>query len=156
MPRLASATASTASAEGTEDLARRIAPLLQPGDVIHLVGELGAGKTCFVRGLARGLDSPDRVTSPTFVLVNQYRGRATLFHVDLYRTGGAGAGDLGLWEDAETGVLVIEWANLAPGDLPSPTLTVNLAAGDNDTTRHLAFEAGNARGRAILFGAGLA
>jgi tRNA threonylcarbamoyladenosine biosynthesis protein TsaE len=151
-----SAATSTASPGATEDLACRIAPLLQAGDVVHLVGELGAGKTCFVRGLARGLTSPDRVTSPTFVLVNQYRGRDTLFHVDLYRTGGAGIDDLGLWQDAESGVLVIEWADLALAAVPPPTLTVTLTEGESATTRAVALEAGSERGRTILASAGLA
>jgi tRNA threonylcarbamoyladenosine biosynthesis protein TsaE len=73
---------------------------LRPGDVVALTGDLGAGKTAFVRGLARGLSlDPGEVSSPTFALVHEYRGgRLPLFHVDLYRLSGAEAEDLGLDE----------------------------------------------------------
>ena len=85
---------------------------LAPGDVILLSGNLGAGKTAFVRGLAEGLHlNPHDVTSPTFTLVHEYRGgRLTLYHVDLYRLDRAATDDLGLDElGIRDGVLAIEW-----------------------------------------------
>jgi tRNA threonylcarbamoyladenosine biosynthesis protein TsaE len=106
-----SATVTRSQAD-TERLAETLAGDLRAGDVLLLSGPLGAGKTAFVRGLARGLGlDPDEVSSPTFTLVHEYRGgRLRLFHVDLYRLGAAGAEDLGLDElGAQDGVLAIEW-----------------------------------------------
>ena len=102
----------TGSQDETERVAEALAATLRPGDVILLSGPLGAGKTAFVRGLARGLGiDPDEVSSPTFTLVHDYGGgRLRLFHVDLYRLGTAGAEDLGLDElGVDDGVLAIEW-----------------------------------------------
>ena len=102
----------TRSQDETERLAGALAAELRPGDVVLLSGPLGAGKTAFVRGLARGLGiDSDEVSSPTFTLVHDYRGgRLRLFHADLYRLGAAGAEDLGLDElGMQDGVLAIEW-----------------------------------------------
>ena len=97
----------------TRAFAARLARRLTPGAVILLSGDLGAGKTAFVKGLAEGLDvDPDEVTSPTFTLVHEYRaGRLPLFHVDLYRLDRADLDDVGLdWEATENGVVAVEWA----------------------------------------------
>lgn len=93
-----------------------LAARLAGGAVILLVGELGAGKTVFVRGLARGVDAdPDQVTSPTFTLVHEYRGRRTLYHVDLHRVEGREVDDLGLEElGADPAIVAIEWADKLP------------------------------------------
>ena len=102
----------TRSQDETEQLAESMAAGLRAGDVLLLTGPLGAGKTAFVRGLARGLGvDPDDVSSPTFTLVHEYRGgRLRLFHADLYRLGTADAEDLGLDEvGVRDGVLAIEW-----------------------------------------------
>ena len=102
----------TRSQDDTERLAETLAGELRGGDVVLLSGPLGAGKTAFVRGLARGLGvDPDEVSSPTFTLVHEYRGgRLRLFHADLYRLGTAAAEDLGLDElGIRDGVLAIEW-----------------------------------------------
>lgn len=102
----------TRSQDETEQLAESIAAGLRAGDVLLLTGPLGAGKTAFVRGLARGLGvDPDEVSSPTFTLVHEYPGgRLRLFHADLYRLGTADAEDLGLDEaGVRDGVLAIEW-----------------------------------------------
>ena len=102
----------TRSQDDTERLAATLAATLRGGDVVLLSGPLGAGKTAFVRGLARGLGvDPGEVSSPTFTLVHEYRGgRLRLFHADLYRLGTAAAEDLGLDElGVRTGVLAIEW-----------------------------------------------
>jgi tRNA threonylcarbamoyladenosine biosynthesis protein TsaE len=93
-------------------VARQVAASLSAGDVLLLSGDLGAGKTAFVRGLAQGLGiNEDEVSSPTFTLVHEYRGgRLTLYHVDLYRLDRAATDDLGLDElGVADGVLAIEW-----------------------------------------------
>ncbi len=111
----------------TIDAGRVLARGLTAGDVLLLYGELGAGKTAFVRGLASGLGVPhDEVSSPTFTLVQEYRGgRLTLFHADLYRLTPAEAADLGLHDIGEDGVLAIEWADRLTGP-PSPTVIIRI------------------------------
>ena len=103
----------TRSASETEQLGARLAERLLPGDVIALRGGLGAGKTAFTRGLARGLGIEDPVTSPTYTIVNEYsQGRLPLFHFDMYRLRGAEElFDLG-WEDYldRGGVCAVEWS----------------------------------------------
>ena len=104
----------TSSSEAeTRAIAAALAPSLLPGAVILLSGDLGAGKTAFVRGLAEGLGlDPDDVTSPTFTLVHEYRGgRLPLIHVDLYRLDRAELDEIGLDQDlAAHGVIAVEWA----------------------------------------------
>jgi tRNA threonylcarbamoyladenosine biosynthesis protein TsaE len=109
---VASLTFETASEEETSAVGNQIAASIRPGSVILLYGELGAGKTAFVRGLARGLGaSSDEVTSPTFTLIQEHRGRTTLYHVDLYRLDPREVDDLGLDELISAGgVVAIEWA----------------------------------------------
>ena len=114
-------TITTSSEDETAAVGRALASTLSAGDVLLLHGDLGAGKTAFVRGLAEGLGvSRDAVSSPTFTLIQEYRGgRLPLFHVDLYRIEDPREFDeLGLDEIAEEGVLAIEWAER----LPSPPL----------------------------------
>jgi tRNA threonylcarbamoyladenosine biosynthesis protein TsaE len=104
----------TSSCEAdTRAIAAALAPSLSPGAIVVLSGDLGAGKTAFVRGLATGLGiDPDEVTSPTFTLVHEYRGgRLPLIHVDLYRLDRAELDEIGLDSDlAATGVTAVEWA----------------------------------------------
>src|SRR5687767_15294878 len=122
------------SEEATAEVARALAATLQPGAVLLLSGQLGAGKTAFVRGLAAGLGTdPDEVSSPTFTLVHEYRGgRLTLYHADLYRLERAATDDLGLEEmGASDGVLAIEWPDRLVHDLPAP-ITVHLQIVDED------------------------
>jgi tRNA threonylcarbamoyladenosine biosynthesis protein TsaE len=105
--------AVTHSAVETESLAAELSAAFSGGEVVLLTGELGTGKTVFVRGLARGLGvDPDEVTSPTFVLLTSYRGRLTLHHADLYRLAdGGNDGGLGLEElPGPEGVLAVEWS----------------------------------------------
>ena len=127
----------THSEAETTAAGRELAAALQPGAVVLLSGDLGAGKTAFVRGLAAGLGiDPGEVSSPTFTLVQEYRGgRLTLYHVDLYRLQPREVDDLGLDELTEEGVTAIEW----PDRLPRPfgrALTVHIELGD-DSTRTL-------------------
>jgi tRNA threonylcarbamoyladenosine biosynthesis protein TsaE len=108
---------TTHSEEETAAVGRDLAASLAAGDVVLLYGDLGAGKTALVRGLAEGLGVPrDEVSSPTFTLVQEYRGgRLALFHVDLYRLDDPREiDDLGLEEIAADGVLAIEWADKHP------------------------------------------
>jgi len=99
----------------TEAIGTDLATRLVAGSRVFLYGELGAGKTAFVRGLAAGLGvDPDDVSSPTFTLVQEYRGRLPLYHVDLYRLAPGEVDDLGLDALAADGVLAIEWAERMP------------------------------------------
>ena len=101
----------------TETIGADLATRLVAGSRVLLYGELGAGKTAFVRGLAAGLGvDPDEVSSPTFTLVQEYRGRLPLYHVDLYRLAPGEVDDLGLDALAADGVLAIEWAERMPRD----------------------------------------
>jgi len=102
----------TGSEEETEGAGERLGATLSAGDVVLLYGDLGAGKTAFVRGLARGVGAdPGEVSSPTFTIVQEYAGRLTLYHVDLYRLEEKEVDDLGLEELVlGDGVVAIEWA----------------------------------------------
>jgi len=127
----------TTSEKGTVAVARRLAARLGAGDVLLLSGDLGAGKTAFVRGLAEGLGiDPGEVSSPTFTLVHEYRGgRLTLYHADLYRLQGAAVEDLGLDQlGATDGVLAIEWPDRL-GHEPIGALRVGIEIVDDDTRR---------------------
>jgi tRNA threonylcarbamoyladenosine biosynthesis protein TsaE len=118
----------TASPEETAAAGERLAARLGPGDVVALTGELGSGKTCFVQGIARGLGVTAGATSPTFVLVNEYRGRVPVHHVDAYRTQTlTELLDLGLEElIAGEGVTLIEWADRCEPLLPPHTVRVHI------------------------------
>jgi tRNA threonylcarbamoyladenosine biosynthesis protein TsaE len=108
---------TTHSEDETATVGRELAATLSAGDVLLLYGDLGSGKTAFVRGLAEGLGAHrDEVSSPTFTLIQEYRGgRLTLFHVDLYRLNDPREiDDLGLDEIAADGVMAIEWAEKQP------------------------------------------
>ena len=112
----------------TEALGETLARRLGPGDVGAYRGDLGAGKTAFTRGLARGLGCTGRVTSPTFTVVNEYEGRLPLFHFDLYRLEGEDAlYDVG-WEDYldRGGVCAVEWSERAEAALPRETVWVSI------------------------------
>jgi tRNA threonylcarbamoyladenosine biosynthesis protein TsaE len=112
---------TTTSSSQTEEAGQRLGERLRSGDVVLLTGELGAGKTTFVRGVARGTESPAPVGSPTFQLVRIYPGRVQLAHVDLYRIENkAELSDLGLDELADQGAVVVEWGERI--DIPEAAL----------------------------------
>jgi tRNA threonylcarbamoyladenosine biosynthesis protein TsaE len=129
------------SAEETRQVGARLGARLGPGDVVACIGELGAGKTCFIQGLARGLGVTGDVTSPTFVLVNQYRGRLPVHHLDAYRTGSlTELADLGIEEMLHgDGVTVVEWADKLLPLLPRRTVIVTIS-GLGDEPREIALE----------------
>jgi len=131
----------TRSAEETQALGEAIGATLGAGAVVACVGELGAGKTAFLQGLARGLGVASAVTSPTFVLVNVYRGRVPVYHLDAYRTTSlAEVQDLGLEEmlDGE-GVTLIEWADRILSLLPPRAIVVRIQ-GLGDEPRQIEVE----------------
>jgi tRNA threonylcarbamoyladenosine biosynthesis protein TsaE len=130
-------TVTSPSVAETQALAARMGRDATPGTVIALSGDLGAGKTSFIQGLATGLGVEDAVTSPTFIMIAEHAGRLPLYHVDLYRTGSlAEIRGLGLEEllDGE-GVTAIEWAEKAEALLPLRTIRVRIhGAGDEPRT----------------------
>ena len=135
-------TITTHSETETANAGRELAATLAAGSIVLLFGDLGAGKTAFVRGLAEGLGvRPQDVSSPTFTLVQEYRnGRIPLFHVDLYRLNDPREiDDLGLEEIAAGGVMAVEWAEkLVPDARLKPSrcedaVTVRIQHGDGDT-----------------------
>ncbi len=131
----------TTSPEETEELGVQIARKLRSGDVVALVGELGAGKTTFVKGLARGLFVAEDVISPSFLLARTYRGRLPLHHLDLYRIGAEEqVHEVGLMEflPPEEGVTVVEWADRLPKLIPPAALWVRFDLLD-DNRRKISF-----------------
>ncbi len=110
-------------------LGRRIGRLLQPGDVVALQGELGAGKTTLTKGLALGCGfrEPDRVASPTFVIEHVYPGRVTVYHIDAYRLRGAEDLLALSWEECEDGVRVVEWAEKVSALFPKDHLRIEMS-----------------------------
>lgn len=133
---------TTNSTQETEELGQRLAAQLRPGSVVSFYGDLGAGKTAFIRGIARGLGISDAVTSPTYTIVNEYRGSTPLFHFDLYRLSGPDdLFDIG-WEDylARGGVCAVEWSERAEEELEgSVKVTIQRI---NDTQRRISITGG--------------
>jgi tRNA threonylcarbamoyladenosine biosynthesis protein TsaE len=130
-------TTVTKSPEETKRLAAALAASLQPGTVIALHGDLGAGKTCFTQGLAAALGIDRPVSSPTFTLISEYQGRLKLNHIDLYRIRNVQeALNLGLDEYLHgQGVTVIEWAERVASILPERTIHVSMAPGPQPNER---------------------
>ena len=128
----------TNSAQETEALGEKVGRSLMPGAVLAYTGDLGAGKTAFTRGLARGLEIPERITSPTFTIVNEYEGgRLPLFHFDMYRLGSSDElFDIG-WEDylARDGVCAVEWSENVEDILDTGTIRVDIRRGESDDQR---------------------
>ena len=131
------------SPTATLNLGKKIGECLQTGSIIALTGELGCGKTLLTRGICAGLDVPPRqVSSPTFVLVNEYQGRLLVLHMDLYRLGsiedGFEIGIMDYFSRAASGVMIIEWAEKMASLLPEDVLNIE-------------FEILSARKRRIVF-----
>jgi tRNA threonylcarbamoyladenosine biosynthesis protein TsaE len=126
----------SASEQDTIEAGHELATRLSAGDIVLLYGDLGAGKTAFVRGLARGLGAAAAdVSSPTFTLIQEYRGgRVPLFHADLFRLTPGEATDIGLDEVGEDGVLAIEWADRLEV-APDPAVTVRFEILDDSGRR---------------------
>lgn len=148
------AVLTTHSPAETEQLGERIGARLQGGDVLCLSGILGAGKTCLVRGLARGWGAIERPTSPTFTLVNQYRrdqDSQQFYHVDCYRLAGAAdAWTTGLDDLFDpSGVMVIEWPERILDILPAERLWIEIRD-RGDTSREFALAASGHRALALL------
>ncbi|MGV3267005.1 tRNA (adenosine(37)-N6)-threonylcarbamoyltransferase complex ATPase subunit type 1 TsaE [Cytobacillus pseudoceanisediminis] len=121
--------------EDTMAFSERLGSLLQPGDVLALEGDLGAGKTTFTKGLAKGLNITRNVNSPTFTIIKEYQGRLSLYHMDVYRVEDSFE-DLGFDEYFEgNGVTVVEWAHLVKEQLPEELLTIYLYLDDNDSRK---------------------
>ena len=142
----------TDSPEQTQELGTIVGKRSRPGDVYLLSGPLGAGKTCFTQGLARGLGVEGYVRSPTFVLMTRHHGRLTLHHIDLYRIGSPlEAWDLGLDEQLfGDGVCVIEWAERAEELLPEDALWIEFSYGETEDSRDVVLETDSARFEEML------
>lgn len=132
----------TRSPEETETLGEKIAEKLVGGEVLALFGEMGAGKTALTRGIARGLGVTGGVSSPTFALVHEYRGRLPVYHFDMYRVEG--------WDDLYStgffdyldsgGVLIIEWSENIENALPENAVRIHLRQGETENQRILTLE----------------
>ncbi|MEE8490747.1 MAG: tRNA (adenosine(37)-N6)-threonylcarbamoyltransferase complex ATPase subunit type 1 TsaE [Acidimicrobiia bacterium] len=118
----------------TMAVGRRLASLLRPGDVVLIEGDLGAGKTTFIAGVAEGLGVDEEITSPTFILARTYSGLVPLTHADVYRMDTLGeVADLDLIEEAADGVLMIEWGTAVEQSMPASRLVVHLEVSGQDT-----------------------
>ena len=133
----------THSREETAALGGRLADALKTGRVVAFPGDLGAGKTAFVSGMARALGVEERVTSPTFTIVNEYEGgRLPLFHFDMYRLGGADELFHIGWEDylSRGGVCAVEWSENVAEAIEDGAVRVSIVRGDGDNDRIIAIE----------------
>ena len=132
---------TTASTEETEALGQALAKTLASGTLLALHGDLGAGKTAFVRGLAAGLGYHGRVTSPTFTIVNEYEGKMPLFHFDLYRLGSEDElYDIGFDEYlSRNGICAVEWSERAPELMSAAQVQVTISRLD-ETSRRIVVE----------------
>nr|WP_263323810.1 tRNA (adenosine(37)-N6)-threonylcarbamoyltransferase complex ATPase subunit type 1 TsaE [Neobacillus sp. Marseille-Q6967] len=127
----------------TYQFAARLAERLMPGDIIALEGDLGAGKTTFTKGLAKGLEIRKTVNSPTFTIIKEYKGRLPLYHMDVYRVADS-LEDLGFDEYFEgDGVTVVEWAHLIEDQLPAELLTIYLYHLGNEERKMVLVPKGN-------------
>ena len=132
----------SASPEQTAQLAKKIADMIQPGTVICLNGDLGAGKTLFVQSLARALGVDGEVTSPTFNLMNVYEGKMRIFHFDLYRLEQEyELEEIGFYDyaDEPDGLVLIEWAEKFPDCLPENYISLEIQRTEHEKQRILKF-----------------
>jgi tRNA threonylcarbamoyladenosine biosynthesis protein TsaE len=143
---------TTRSAAETRALGRRLASHVQPGDLLCLRGELGAGKTTLIQGLAEGLGIADPVTSPSFTLVHEHAGSLPLIHIDLYRLGGSDIADIGLEEVIDSdAVVAVEWSERLPPRLARDALDIDITFDEaDDDTRRIHLRARGPRAARIL------
>ncbi len=147
-------TVTTQSPEETERFGERLGALLASGDLLCLSGELGTGKTCLARGLARGWGALERPTSPTFTLINEYRRAADgerFYHMDSYRLSGAAEAQTTGVEDVldAPGVLVVEWPERIEGILPAERLWIDIRD-EGGSSRSFALTATGERAAALV------
>ena len=119
------------TAENMEAFGVWIATLFQSGDVVFLRGEMGSGKTTLVRGIARGLDYPGRVSSPTFTLMNIYETKLPIYHIDFYRIEADDVVDLGL-DDLTGGVMLLEWPEIGADFVKEADFIIDISLTDED------------------------
>ena len=133
-------TLKSSSPKETFEHGEALAPLLMAGDLISLTGELGAGKTVFTKGLAKGLGVKENITSPTFIIIAEYEGRLPFFHFDLYRLQPEEFADLG-YEDYfyGKGVTAVEWGDKIKEKLPPDYLAIDFTYGKEEFDRELEF-----------------
>jgi tRNA threonylcarbamoyladenosine biosynthesis protein TsaE len=147
-------TLTAATAADLQAIGGRLGRVLAAGDVLALIGPLGAGKTTFVQGVARGLEVPaDRhVASPTFALVNEHPGRVPLVHADLYRiTDARELDELGLTDAFDRAAVAIEWLDRFPDAAPGERLTIEIEIAA-DGGRRVTFRANGTRAAALVTG----
>jgi tRNA threonylcarbamoyladenosine biosynthesis protein TsaE len=129
------------SVEDTEKFAEQFSKKLSGTEIIALYGDLGAGKTSFTRGLAKGLEVEDSVTSPTFAIVNEYSGIYPLYHFDMYRIENWNdLESIGFFDYINNGVIIIEWSENIEGALPSEVIKIFIDKTDNENERIIKIE----------------
>lgn len=127
----------TESPEETQNLGETFGKTLKPGDVVALIGDLGTGKTCLTQGIARGIGiaAGEVVSSPSYILINEYNGKIPIYHIDLYRLENmVEIADLGIGEYIDSdGVCIIEWAERMEEDLPETCIRIYITWEDENT-----------------------
>lgn len=131
----------TKTVEETEQLGYKLGKSLNGNEVIAMYGDLGAGKTAFTRGIVSGLGINDDVSSPTYSLVNEYRGLYNVFHFDMYRISSwEDLDSIGFFDYLDNGVLVIEWSENIDGALPNDKISVTIKKGSSENERIIEIE----------------
>ena len=140
------------SEEQTYKLGEHLGKVLQQGDIICLTGDLGAGKTAFTKGIGIGLDIKEFITSPTYTIINEYEGRISLFHFDVYRLEGVEEMyELGYEEYFfGDGAVVIEWADIVKEIIPQERLWITILRGKEENIREIMFDASGERYQKVI------
>ena len=129
------------SVEQTEEFAEEFSKNLNGNEIIAMYGELGAGKTAFARGLARGLGVEDAVSSPTFAIVNEYQGVYPIYHFDMYRIESWNDLDsIGFFDYVDNGVIIIEWSENIEGALPDDIIRITINKTEDENERIIRIE----------------